>query len=117
MAVRQEPSSPDPHEHVIDVQVQRVFVRRSPRYGRILGAGITVGLVIAAALTTFGAVSGDDTRRGGISRPEEAHPTQSRALRETAHSATADAATDKSVFLQQGVERAEGSALFVVSVR
>ena len=59
MAVRQEPSSPDPHEHVIDVQVQRVFVRRSPRYGRILGAGITVGLVIAAALTTFGAVSGD----------------------------------------------------------
>ena len=65
MAVRQEPSSPDPHEHVIDVQVQRVFVRRSPRYGRILGAGITVGLVIAAALTTFGAVSGDGVASSG----------------------------------------------------
>ncbi|WP_434970412.1 hypothetical protein [Microbacterium sp. bgisy207] len=65
MAVRHASSSPDEHEHVIDIQVQAVHVRRSPRYGRILGAGIVAGVLIAAALTVVGSTSGRGVASSG----------------------------------------------------
>ncbi|HYJ48892.1 MAG TPA: hypothetical protein VEX12_03160 [Microbacterium sp.] len=40
-------------EHVVDDEFLPVVVRPSPRYGRFLGAGIILGLLVAAALTFF----------------------------------------------------------------
>lgn len=38
-------------EHVVDDEFLPVRVRSSPRYGRFLGAGIVLGLVLAATMT------------------------------------------------------------------
>lgn len=62
---RPDSSSPQPHEHVVDVQVQAVRLRRTPRYGRILGLGVAIGIVLAVILTAVSSASGQGVASSG----------------------------------------------------
>ena len=60
-------------EHVVDQEYLDVVVHTSPRYGRFLGIGVTVGLVVAAILTLVAGVTADpggplSTGAGGVLR-------------------------------------------------
>jgi hypothetical protein len=46
-------------EHVVDQEYLAVVVHSSPRYGRFLGIGVVVGLVVAAILTLVAGVTDD----------------------------------------------------------
>ncbi|GAA3201219.1 hypothetical protein [Microbacterium terregens] len=52
---------------VVDDEFLTVVVRPSPRYGRFLGAGIVLGLVVAAILTFATGWAGGDPFGGGAS--------------------------------------------------
>lgn len=49
-------------EHVVDQEFLEVIVHSSPRYGRFLGIGVALGLLVAVALTALAASAGE---RGG----------------------------------------------------
>ncbi|WP_438354591.1 hypothetical protein [Microbacterium sp. CJ88] len=51
------PPPPSPDEHVVDTEVVGVVVRRRPRYGRLLWAGVIAGLVGAVAMTAASAAA------------------------------------------------------------
>jgi len=60
-------------EHVVDQEYLEVVVHSSPRYGRFLGIGVVVGLVIAVILTLIAGVTDDpggplSTGAGGVLR-------------------------------------------------
>ena len=61
MAAERGPSAGEgvEDEHVVDDEFLSVLVRPSPRYGRFLGAGIVLGLLVAVILT-FIAGNGPD---------------------------------------------------------
>ncbi|MET0829907.1 MAG: hypothetical protein ABWY26_10325 [Microbacterium sp.] len=46
-------------EHVIDEEVLPVVVHSSPRYGRFLGIGVVLGLLVAGILTFVSGLTGD----------------------------------------------------------
>lgn len=60
-------------EHVVDQEFLAVVVHSSPRYGRFLGIGVALGLVIAAVLTFIAGITDDpggplSTGAGGVLR-------------------------------------------------
>lgn len=60
-------------EHVVDQEFLAVVVHSSPRYGRFLGIGVALGLVIAAVLTFVAGINDDpggplSTGAGGVLR-------------------------------------------------
>jgi hypothetical protein len=60
-------------EHVVDQEFLEVVVHSSPRYGRFLGIGVGVGLLVATVLTIIAGVTDEgggpvSTGAGGILR-------------------------------------------------
>lgn len=72
-ARRGDAAGKDVDEYVVDQEVLAVVVHSSPRYGRFLGIGVGMGLVVAAILTMIAGITDDpggplSTGAGGVLR-------------------------------------------------